>query len=154
MARGSKIARKRKIRGTFCILAYFHSRIIMMPRSSLPTPFNKLVRVSIWRAAADLEQDMRAKKRVLCKGFPIPLRVYSTSSLTSRPALADIPNSDLLWKETVNLKESATDARILLSRAIKVIPLSLALWLASACLEARGRQSRPEQGTGVRSYVA
>lgn len=40
-----------------------------------------------------------------------------------------------LWKETVNLESSATDARILLSRAVEVIPLSVELWLALARLE-------------------
>ncbi|KAJ8588177.1 hypothetical protein M405DRAFT_934289 [Rhizopogon salebrosus TDB-379] len=73
--------------------------------------------VKIWLAAADLEQDVKAKKRVL------------------RKALENIPNSVRLWKETVNLEESATDARILLSRAVEVIPLSVELWLALARLE-------------------
>ena len=40
-----------------------------------------------------------------------------------------------MWKETVNLESSATDARILLSRAVEVIPLSVELWLALARLE-------------------
>ncbi|KIK37812.1 hypothetical protein CY34DRAFT_92045 [Suillus luteus UH-Slu-Lm8-n1] len=73
--------------------------------------------VKIWLAAADLEQDVKSKKRVL------------------RKALENIPNSVRLWKETVNLEESATDARILLSRAVEVIPLSVELWLALARLE-------------------
>ena len=51
------------------------------------------------------------------------------------PALEHIPNSVRLWKETVNLESSATDARILLSRAVEVIPLSVELWLALARLE-------------------
>lgn len=50
-------------------------------------------------------------------------------------ALEHIPNSVRLWKETVNLEESATDARILLSRAVEVIPMSVELWLALARLE-------------------
>jgi pre-mRNA-processing factor 6 len=50
-------------------------------------------------------------------------------------ALEHIPNSVRLWKETVNLESSATDARILLSRAVEVIPLSVELWLALARLE-------------------
>ncbi|KAF8837700.1 hypothetical protein BDN67DRAFT_908727 [Paxillus ammoniavirescens] len=73
--------------------------------------------VKIWLAAADLEQDVKAKKRVL------------------RKALENIPNSVRLWKETVNLESSASDARILLSRAVEVIPLSVELWLALARLE-------------------
>lgn len=51
------------------------------------------------------------------------------------PALEHIPNSVRLWKETVNLESSITDARILLSRAVEVIPLSVELWLALARLE-------------------
>ncbi|GBE84832.1 Pre-mRNA-splicing factor prp1 [Sparassis crispa] len=73
--------------------------------------------VKIWLAAADLEHDLKAKKRVL------------------RKALEHIPNSVRLWKETVNLESSAVDARILLSRAVEVIPLSVELWLALARLE-------------------
>jgi pre-mRNA-processing factor 6 len=45
------------------------------------------------------------------------------------------PNSVRLWKETVNLETSPIDARILLSRAVEVIPLSVELWLALARLE-------------------
>ncbi|ETW81496.1 hypothetical protein HETIRDRAFT_383832 [Heterobasidion irregulare TC 32-1] len=73
--------------------------------------------VKIWLAAADLEHDVKAKKRVL------------------RKALEHIPNSVRLWKETVNLESSASDARILLSRAVEVIPLSVELWLGLARLE-------------------
>ncbi|KAH0586042.1 hypothetical protein H2248_007319 [Termitomyces sp. 'cryptogamus'] len=73
--------------------------------------------VKIWLAAADLELDVKAKKRVL------------------RKALEHIPNSVRLWKETVNLESSIVDARILLSRAVEVIPLSVELWLALARLE-------------------
>lgn len=50
-------------------------------------------------------------------------------------ALEQIPNSVRLWKETVNLEESITDARIILARAVEVIPLSVELWLALARLE-------------------
>jgi pre-mRNA-processing factor 6 len=39
----------------------------------------------------------------------------------------------------VNLESSATDARILLSRAVEVIPLSVELWLALARLESPER---------------
>ncbi|EAU86347.2 pre-mRNA splicing factor prp1 [Coprinopsis cinerea okayama7 len=73
--------------------------------------------VKIWLAAADLEHDVKAKKRVL------------------RKALEHIPNSVRLWKETVNLESSASDARILLARAVEVIPSSVELWLALARLE-------------------
>ncbi|KAJ2928272.1 hypothetical protein H1R20_g8821, partial [Candolleomyces eurysporus] len=73
--------------------------------------------VKIWLAAADLEHDVKAKKRVL------------------RKALEHIPTSVRLWKETVNLESSAPDARILLARAVEVIPTSVELWLALARLE-------------------
>ncbi|KAH9936195.1 PRP1 splicing factor, N-terminal-domain-containing protein [Fomitopsis serialis] len=73
--------------------------------------------VKIWLAAADLEHDIKAKKRVL------------------RKALEHIPNSVRLWKETVNLESNPVDARIILSRAVEVIPLSVELWLALARLE-------------------
>ena len=89
--------------------------------------------VKIWLAAADLEQDMKSKKRVLRKGVfydhPYPIIPYIFV------ALENIPNSVRLWKETVNLETSASDARILLSRAVEVIPLSVELWLALARLE-------------------
>ncbi|KAL5524399.1 PRP1 [Sanghuangporus sanghuang] len=73
--------------------------------------------VKIWLKAASLEQETKAKKRVL------------------RKALEQIPNSVRLWKEVVNLEESITDARVLLARAVEVIPLSVELWLALARLE-------------------
>ncbi|KAJ8593124.1 hypothetical protein M405DRAFT_931062 [Rhizopogon salebrosus TDB-379] len=72
--------------------------------------------IKTWFEAADLEEDVKAKECV------------------PRKAL-EIPNSVWLWKETVDLKESTTDARILLSRAVEVIPLSVELWLALARIE-------------------
>lgn len=50
-------------------------------------------------------------------------------------ALEHISNSVQLWKETVNIESSAVDGRILLSRAVKVIPQSVELGLALARLE-------------------
>ncbi|EJD45680.1 hypothetical protein AURDEDRAFT_114005 [Auricularia subglabra TFB-10046 SS5] len=81
--------------------------------------------VKIWLTAANLEGDVKAKKRVL------------------RKALEHIPNSVRLWKETVNLETSPADARILLSRAVEVIPTSVELWLALSRLET------PERAKGV-----
>ena len=46
-----------------------------------------------------------------------------------------MPNSVRLWKETVNLEEDPEDARILLTRAVEVIPNSVELWLTLARLE-------------------
>ena len=94
--------------------------------------------VKIWLAAADLEQDVKAKRRVLRKG---ELYHYLSASFafTFDVALENIPNSVRLWKETVNLESSASDARILLSRAVEVIPLSVELWLALARLETPDR---------------
>jgi pre-mRNA-processing factor 6 len=91
--------------------------------------------VKIWLAAADLEHDSAAKKRVLRKGKASDSAGLRISTDSFYSALEHIPNSVRLWKETVNLESSATDARILLSRAVEVIPLSVELWLALARLE-------------------
>lgn len=62
------------------------------------------------------------------------------NSLFFYPAFEHIPHLVRLWKETVNRESSATDARILLSRAVEVIPLSVELvWLALARLEVAER---------------
>ena len=95
--------------------------------------------VKIWMAAADLEGDVKAKKRVLRKGRDFFSLYLNHKSNIFSPALEHIPNSVRLWKETVNLESSATDARILLSRAVEVIPLSVELWLALARLETPDR---------------
>ncbi|KAF9519699.1 hypothetical protein BS47DRAFT_1375004 [Hydnum rufescens UP504] len=73
--------------------------------------------VKIWLTAANLEHELKAKKRVL------------------RKALEHIPNSVTLWKQTISLETSPTDARILLARAVEVLPHSIELWLALARLE-------------------
>lgn len=70
----------------------------------------------IWIKAADLELELKAKKRVY------------------RKALEQIPNSELLWKLAVELEEEE-DAKILLSRAVECCPTSVDLWLALARLE-------------------
>jgi pre-mRNA-processing factor 6 len=85
-------------------------------------------------AASDLEHDSKAKKRVLRRGTLFSASVRF-GGLICDLALEHIPNSVRLWKETVNLETSPADARILLSRAVEVIPLSVELWLALACLE-------------------
>ncbi|GAA5886846.1 hypothetical protein JCM6882_005909 [Rhodosporidiobolus microsporus] len=77
--------------------------------------------VRIWMRAVELEQDVKAKKRVL------------------RKALEYIPASVKLWKETVKLEDNPEDARILLARAVEVIPHSQELWLALARLETPDR---------------
>ncbi|GAA5838789.1 hypothetical protein JCM11251_006739 [Rhodosporidiobolus azoricus] len=77
--------------------------------------------VRIWMRAVELEQDVKAKKRVL------------------RKALEYIPASVKLWKETVKLEDNPEDARILLARAVEVIPQSQELWLALARLETPDR---------------
>lgn len=73
--------------------------------------------VRLWTEAMSLEQDSRAKKRVI------------------RHALDHIPQSVSLWKEAVNLEENPDDARLLLAKATELIPLSVDLWLALARLE-------------------
>ncbi|XP_058800576.1 pre-mRNA-processing factor 6 [Phymastichus coffea] len=72
--------------------------------------------VKIWIKAADLESELKAKKRVY------------------RRALEHIPNSVRLWKAAVELEEPE-DARILLSRAVECCPTNVDLWLALARLE-------------------
>jgi len=72
--------------------------------------------VRIWIKAADLETDVKSKKRVF------------------RKALEAIPNSVRLWKAAVEL-EAPADARVLLSRAVECCPTSTELWVALARLE-------------------
>ncbi|UZJ57256.1 hypothetical protein CBS101457_006576 [Exobasidium rhododendri] len=81
--------------------------------------------VKIWLKAADLENDVNSKKRVL------------------RKSLEYIPNSVKLWKELVNLEESPEDAQILLSGAVSAVPQSVELWLALA------RLSTPKEAQSV-----
>lgn len=75
-----------------------------------------LTSVKIWIKAADLETELKAKRRVY------------------RKALEHIPNSVRLWRAAVELEEPE-DARILLSRAVECCPTSVDLWLALARLE-------------------
>ena len=79
----------------------------------------------LWIEAMKLENDARAKKRVL------------------RRAIDNIPQSVAIWKEAINLEEDPADARLLLAKATEVIPLSVELWLALARLES------PEQAQKV-----
>ncbi|NWT66508.1 PRP6 factor, partial [Prunella himalayana] len=72
--------------------------------------------VRIYVRAAELETDIRAKKRVLRKG------------------LEHVPNSVRLWKAAVELEEPE-DARIMLSRAVECCPTCVEMWLALARLE-------------------
>lgn len=72
--------------------------------------------VRIWIKAADLESEIKCKRRIL------------------RKALEHIPNSVKLWKVAVDLEEQE-DARILLGRAVQCCPNSVDLWLALARLE-------------------
>uniref|UniRef100_A0A671L2J6 Pre-mRNA-processing factor 6 n=1 Tax=Sinocyclocheilus anshuiensis TaxID=1608454 RepID=A0A671L2J6_9TELE len=72
--------------------------------------------VRIYISAAELETDIRAKKRVL------------------RKALENVSKSVRLWKIAVELEEPE-DARIMLSRAVECCPTSVELWLALARLE-------------------
>uniref|UniRef100_A0A8C3Q4T7 Pre-mRNA-processing factor 6 n=1 Tax=Geospiza parvula TaxID=87175 RepID=A0A8C3Q4T7_GEOPR len=72
--------------------------------------------VRIYIRAAELETDIRAKKRVL------------------RKALEHVPNSMRLWKAAVELEEPE-NARIMLSWAVECCPTSVELGLALARLE-------------------
>ncbi|KAI9788928.1 MAG: hypothetical protein M1816_006493 [Peltula sp. TS41687] len=73
--------------------------------------------IRLWIEAMKLENDIRAKKRVI------------------RHALDHLPQSVILWKEAVNLESNPDDARLLLAKATEIIPLSVELWLALARLE-------------------
>ena len=73
--------------------------------------------VKIWIAAAELEAEAKAKKKVL------------------RKALEHVPNSVRLWKAAIELEEDEEDARVMLSRACECCPTSVELWLALARLE-------------------
>lgn len=72
--------------------------------------------VRLWCNAAELEQDLKDKKKVL------------------RKALEQIPSSVKLWKAAVEL-EDPEDARILLTRAVECCSSSTEMWLALARLE-------------------
>ncbi len=74
--------------------------------------------VPLWMRAAELEQEDKAKRRVL------------------RRALELIPDSERLWKSAIELEDKDA-ARVLLTRAVEegCCPLSVDLWLALARLE-------------------
>ncbi|CAB3397864.1 unnamed protein product [Caenorhabditis bovis] len=72
--------------------------------------------VRLWIRAADLETDLKDKKKVL------------------RKALEQIPSSVRLWKAAVELEEPE-EARILLTRAVECCSTSTEMWLALARLE-------------------
>lgn len=95
--------------------------------------------VKIWITAANLEHEMKIKKRVLRKGEPDLIAIYvgveSVYLSFCFPALEQIPNSVLLWKHAISLETSQEDARILLRRAVELLPHSVELWLALARLE-------------------
>ncbi|KAI9725386.1 MAG: hypothetical protein M1828_003236 [Chrysothrix sp. TS-e1954] len=73
--------------------------------------------IRLWLAAANLEDDTKAKKRVL------------------RTAIDHNPQSVTLFKQLVNLEDDPNDAKLLLHVATMKIPLSVELWLALARLE-------------------
>eukprot|EP01101_Sappina_pedata_P013082 TRINITY_DN9386_c0_g1_i1.p1 TRINITY_DN9386_c0_g1~~TRINITY_DN9386_c0_g1_i1.p1 ORF type:complete len:959 (+),score=296.49 TRINITY_DN9386_c0_g1_i1:363-2879(+) len=72
--------------------------------------------VKIWSAAANIETDLKLKKRVLRRGIE-----FNPSSLK-------------LWKSAIELEEP-DEAKILLSRAVECVPHSKEMWLALAHLE-------------------
>ena len=86
--------------------------------------------VKIWLAAADLETDIKAKKRVLRRGtvceslhWPPKKRSYTgiifLVFLLMPAGLEFIPNSYKLWKAAVELEENPEEARIMLTRAVE-----------------------------------
>ncbi|CAI4233237.1 unnamed protein product [Auanema sp. JU1783] len=72
--------------------------------------------VRIWMKAADIEIDLKARKKVF------------------RKALEQIPTSVRLWKAAVEL-EDPEEARVLLTRAVECCSTATELWLALARLE-------------------
>ena len=72
--------------------------------------------VKIWLTAAKKETDKQLKSKVL------------------RRALENIPNSERLWRELIEL-EGEGEAKILLYHAVECIPHDLEMWLALAKLE-------------------
>uniref|UniRef100_A0A158P6X2 Pre-mRNA-processing factor 6 n=1 Tax=Angiostrongylus cantonensis TaxID=6313 RepID=A0A158P6X2_ANGCA len=72
--------------------------------------------VRIWMKTAEIEVDVKAKKKVF------------------RKALEQIPTSVRLWKAAIELEEP-DDARVLLTRAVECCSSSTELWLALARLE-------------------
>ena len=91
--------------------------------------------VKVWPAAADLEHDIKARKRVLRMCNHLILCPFSTYSPPFPTAVEHILNPVRLWKETANLETNPADARIILSRAVEVIPLSVELWQVLTRLE-------------------
>jgi len=85
-------------------------KIVAMAVTHLPQS------VRIWLSAAELETELKAKRKVLQK------------------ALTNVPRSVKLWKEAVNLEEPE-EARKLLTRAVECCSSSTELWLALSKLE-------------------
>lgn len=114
--------------------------------------------VKIWMAAASLETDPKARRKVLRTGERELHQLTAFShNLT---AVEHIPKSVRLWKEVVNMETSQDEARIILARAVQVIPQSVELWLALARLEdpktARGvlNKARKEVPTSHEIWIA
>lgn len=85
--------------------------------------------------AAELEQDLKSKKRVLRKGYQKKINPFhEILEIFDFIALEHIPSSVRLWKAAVELEEPE-DARILLSRSVECCSTSVELWLALAKLE-------------------
>mmetsp|Transcript_51523 Transcript_51523/g.129258 ORF Transcript_51523/g.129258 Transcript_51523/m.129258 type:complete len:918 (+) Transcript_51523:185-2938(+) len=72
--------------------------------------------VKLWLMAAQLETELRNRKRVL------------------RKALEYVPESVRLWKAAIELEEPK-DALVLLGRAVECVPQSVEMWLALAHVE-------------------
>lgn len=91
--------------------------------------------VKVWLTAAELEHELKAKKRVLRKGEALASFGLGNCLTSIASALEQIPNSVVLWKQTISLETEPADALVLLSRAVEVLPHSVELWLALARLE-------------------
>lgn len=92
--------------------------------------------VKIWLTAANLEVENKMKKRVLRRGKVGPFEITNSSLISLFSiALERIPNSVVLWKHAISLETSQDDAKVLLKRAVELLPHSIELWLALARLE-------------------
>lgn len=97
----------------YCYIFTYHNPYFLVSNAVTHLPHS----VRIWLAATDLEQETRAKKKVLRKG------------------LEQVPNSVRLWKAAVDLEVDEEEARKLLTRAVECCSSSTDLWLALARLE-------------------
>ncbi|CAA7269716.1 unnamed protein product [Cyclocybe aegerita] len=102
--------------------------------------------VNIWLKAADLEHDVKAKKRVLRKALEHIPNSFDARIILSR-AVEVIPHSVELWLALARL-ETPDKAKAVLNKARKSVPTSHEIWIAASRLleqEASSPPKTPEQ---------